>query len=392
MKILLYGNSPLGESGYSTVTRNLAPRWKALGHDVVIFAYYGIQVGHPLDWKGIPVVPGRWDPWGRDIIEEHVKKIKPDVVIQIFDLWVAPKLPEQIRYLVAHTPIDFEGIGPLMRDLLNRCWKVVPFCKWSEEQCRKNNVKCEEFIPHGVDTKIFYPKPEERRREFLESLNPKPNKDDFIIGIVAANYDREIRKRFDKMFEGIRIFLDQNPDAKIKVYLHTDVTETQYGVDLISMNKEFGLEKITYMADPYNYVVPITHERMNDVYNSFDILLNCSMREGFGLTPLEAQACKVPAIQTDFSAMSELTLPYLRVKVQAKIMSPLIAWQAIPDANDIAEKIEYLWKSPNRLQRAREEAYQLAMKYKWDDIVKNKWKPFWEKCEAEIKEERKWLS
>ena len=79
-------NSPLGPTGYATVTRYLAPRFKNLGHEISIFAYWGVDSEHPLMWNGIPILP-RWrDPWGRDIFMEQFQRMNADILLPIFDI------------------------------------------------------------------------------------------------------------------------------------------------------------------------------------------------------------------------------------------------------------------------------------------------------------------
>ena len=51
---------------------------------------------------------------------------------------------------------------------------------------------------------------------------------------------------------------------------------------------------------------PPAAKMMARLYTTFDVLLNPAMGEGFGMPIMEAQACGVPVIVTDFSAMKEV--------------------------------------------------------------------------------------
>lgn len=50
----------------------------------------------------------------------------------------------------------------------------------------------------------------------------------------------------------------------------------------------------------------VDHGQMPELYNSADILLFPTMREGFGLAAAEAMACGLPVVATDCSALPEL--------------------------------------------------------------------------------------
>jgi len=382
-------NSPTANTGYAVVTAHLAKIFKELGHEVIIFAYYGIERENVIMWNGIPIIPRYRDPWGRDIYQEHYKRCKADILMPIFDIWVTRDIGKHAR-VVAYSPTDHEPVAPFLLDAFRHCWKIVPFCKWAEKELKKAGLKqVLQYIPHGVDTKIFKPLNKEECRKKWGVKDA-----DFVIGVMAGNYDKEGRKRWDKNMEAIKFFREQNPDCKLKVFFHTDVNEVVHGWDLNAMIKFFGLEDIAYVTDPYYFVTQLKHSEMPTIYNCFDVCLNLSSREGFGLAAIESQACGVPIVQTDFSAMTEHTLPELRVKVKAKIMTPLISWTAIPDSWHASEILTSLWKSPTKLERLSKKALEFAKQFDWNsELVRGRWVKTLSYLESELnkikKEEKK---
>ena len=52
------------------------------------------------------------------------------------------------------------------------------------------------------------------------------------------------------------------------------------------------------MQNEIAYEVGLDETEMQALYNSFDILLQCSLGEGFALPMIEAQSCGVPVIAT----------------------------------------------------------------------------------------------
>ena len=74
------------------------------------------------------------------------------------------------------------------------------------------------------------------------------------------------------------------------------------------------------------------------------------MGEGFGLPVLEAQACGVPAIVTDFTAMSEVCGAGWKVGYD-RVWTPMRAWQAWPHVDEIVESLEECYALPGAERR-----------------------------------------
>src|SRR5262249_26189176 len=158
------------------------------------------------------------------------------------------------------------------------------------------------YVPHGVDTAAFSPRPqgEARRRLGLPESA-------FVAGAVVMNKGYPSRKSLPQIVKAFAAFRARHDDALL--YLHTDPGGAfQDGVDLPPLLHAFDLDDDDVrFPDPYRYQFdPYSDEHLADVYSALDVLLNPSMGEGFGLPVLEAHACGVPAIVTDFTAMSEV--------------------------------------------------------------------------------------
>src|SRR5512143_3412242 len=87
MKINWFSNAPWAATGYGVQTKLFAPRVKALGYDVAITAFYGLE-GSVINWSGIQIYP-RWaHGYGMDIISAHTKHQQADIVLTLLDAWV----------------------------------------------------------------------------------------------------------------------------------------------------------------------------------------------------------------------------------------------------------------------------------------------------------------
>ncbi len=219
-------------------------------------------------------------------------------------------------------------------------------------------------------------------------LQAKP--ETFILGIVAANNDKEPRKGWDKAFEAIKIFLDKNPEMKkpnkFKVFCHTDAQNNR-GYDLKLLAKRTGIGKYVIFQDPYMALIGLPDRLMTRVYNAFDVIMNLARREGFCLPLLEAQACKVPGIATDFSAMSE-RLNYGKcgwlIKPATTMLSPLGGRTAIPDEFKAAEAIEEACYNKKKREMYAKKSLAYARKQSWDITIDKYFKPYLQEIASEL--------
>ena len=205
------------------------------------------------------------------------------------------------------------------------------------------------YVPHGVDTAVFSPQPqaEARQRVGLPASA-------FVVGAVAMNKGYPSRKSLPQIVEAFAAFRARHCEAIL--YLHTDLSGAyQEGVDLAPLLYAFELDpEIVRFPDQYRYQFdPFDDRHMADVYSSLDVLLNPAMGEGFGLPVLEAQACGVPAIVTDFTAMSEVCGAGWKCGYD-RVWTPMRAWQAWPNVEEVVESLEQCYALSEQAQaRAR---------------------------------------
>jgi glycosyltransferase involved in cell wall biosynthesis len=138
-----------------------------------------------------------------------------------------------------------------------------------------------------------------------------------------------------------------------------------------------GLDpEIVRFPDQYRYQFdPFPPGHMADVYSSFDVLVNPAMGEGFGLPVLEAHACGVPAIVTDFTAMSEVCGAGWKVGYD-RVWTPMRAWQAWPRVDEVVESLEdcHALSTEARAELSRR-AREHALAYDADRVLAEHWLP-----------------
>jgi len=183
---------------------------------------------------------------------------------------------------------------------------------------------------------------------------------------VAANKGNPSRKCFDEAFRAFKALHDQHPDTRL--YLHTELSGIFDGIDLAELMDQVGLPREAVMfADQYRIKhYPFPHDKMAAIYSSLDVLLAPSAGEGFGIPVVEAQACGVPVIVSDFSAQPELVGAGWLVKGQ-RYRTAIGAYQVRPDVEDIFDALRRAYATQRGSLQAK--ARKFAEQYDVDTVL-----------------------
>jgi glycosyltransferase involved in cell wall biosynthesis len=110
------------------------------------------------------------------------------------------------------------------------------------------------------------------------------------------------------------------------------------------------------------------------LYPAFDVLLNPSMGEGFGIPILEAQACGVPVIASDHSAMAELAQAGWLVSGDRWWDALQESFMICPAVGSIVAALEAAYERRED-QELRDFAVEFARQYDADRVAIEYWEP-----------------
>jgi len=321
MRIMFTSAAPWVNSGYGKPMRSLVPMLTEAGHEVAIAAFYGFQgTIADMEVSGVPVrvYPIMKASYFNDGIEYHVKNFKADVVITLQDVWILQNWGKRSFNWCPWMPIDTHPVTDMILDAMTSCHTALVYTHWAEDELNEHGYENNRYMPLGTDLNIYKPMD---KREIRTKLGLP--EDTFIAGMIGANSSYPSRKSIPEVMIAWKQWVDDGRDGLL--YIHTSLSpkgKVEYGVDfekvlkmldlpwstLDDNNKERWDKARVIMPSQYRYWTgTYNDDDLAQIINTFDVLLEPSMAEGFGLPIIEAQACGVPVVTLNNTSMPELT-------------------------------------------------------------------------------------
>lgn len=364
-RILWVSDAVWLNTGYATVTRHLLP-YLAGEHEVVLLPFAGtVQGGFSREVMGVDILPGLSSI--HDIKYWYVEK-QCDVAVILKDPYAVPGIQNLPVFHIMYSPVAEEPVPREWLDITSNAVRIWIPSRWGLEQYVKSGGDRGKvrYLPHGVSTETF--KPLDMPREQLRAkLNPRFADVDVVIGIVAVN---RARKLIPNQLEAVKVFMEQNPDLRVGVYLHTSIAPDgpHGGWFLDQVVKTMGLTGKVVFPEQHYYRLGFSESEMNLVYNACDTVLNMST-EGFGIVQLEAQSAGCPVVSLEHGAGPELNFLGLNCRVVAKHYTIRGSWWGIPDPHHAAELIEKALSYDR--EKIAVELHEKARKYDWSIIAED---------------------
>lgn len=229
------------------------------------------------------------------------------------------------------------------------------------------------YAPHGIEDTF---RPTEyfsngRAQATGRQLMDIPE-DKFVVMMNAANKGANpSRKSFAENLLAFGIFAQTHPDAVL--YLYTEANGSMGGISLLHLAEACGIRpEQLKIVDQYAYRAGFPQEALAAMYTAADVLLACSMGEGFGIPVVEAQACDTRVIVSDFTAQPELVGSGWTVEVQPFWDAAQRSWFCIPHVPSIVDALKRAYEAPRGVD---ETAVGFAQQYHADSVYSAFWQP-----------------
>ncbi len=356
MKILVLNwqdiKNPLG-GGAEVHLHEIFKRVVAQGHSVTLFCskFPGSTDTEEIDGLRVIREGGRYlfnfhVPWrydsrfrkdGYDVVVDDINKIpfyspkfvdKPlaGIVHHLFGKAIfleAPFVPASYVYLA--------------EKLAARVYRNTPMAVVSESTRQElvelgfmpSNIV---IVPNAVNDKIYTPS--------QDILHGRP-----LIGHLGR---LKKYKSVDHLLRAYQIVLKEIPEARLKI-----IGDGDFRPELERLAGELG---ITNRVEFTGYLSQAEKVRQ---LHQMSVAVNCSAKEGWGLTVIEANACGVPVVASD--------VPGLRDSVVDEKTGLLYEFGNI---EQLAEKILLLLRDEHFRSRMRVDAIEWGRTFNWEDSSK----------------------
>lgn len=402
LKILWLSEASFLSTGYATYTKEVLKRLHNTGkYDIVELASYSCQDDERLadiPWKVYPNMP-MWKnspeknnkqeievydahpihQFGSFRFEELCTKFHPNVVVMIRDVWMDSFVissPFRDNYNILWMPtVDGAPQNPEWMSCYAECDALFTYSDWSIDVLKRQNNRLNILGTASPAADSSFRVLDKKALKQALGLETKK-----IIGTVMRN---QKRKLFPDLFESFRKFLDSSGRTDVLLYCHTSYPDN-HPWNIPELLNEHALSNhvlFTYICNNCNYVFPshfndyvqicekchqakattssvqkgINTEQLVEIYNLFDLYVQYSACEGFGIPLVEAAACGVPVMAVDYSAMSDVVRKLNGIPLTPKAMYKEIETGrmfAVPDNDDTAKKFQELLSDEKALINA----------------------------------------
>jgi glycosyltransferase involved in cell wall biosynthesis len=432
-RILFCSEATFLNTGYATYTRETLKYLNSTGkYELAEMASYGERDdprAKDIPWKFYGVMPNQncepksskqeidsyhakpTNQFGEYAFESTCLDFMPDIVCDIRDFWMldfAERSPFRRHFKWCIMPtVDASPQARQWISTYQSADACLTYSDWAGEVLKDQSGGKINYL--GTASPSAHPayKPVGDKKAHKEGygLDPKYK----IIGTVMRN---QRRKLYPDLFEAFKLFLDKSKDKNYYLYCHTSYPDLGWDIPELLQQHEISSKVLfTYVCPETNNVFPslfrgaiqespftkqynaqlcsvkngASYEQLASIINLFDLYVQYANSEGFGLPQVEAAACGVPIMSTDYSAMESVVRKLSGVPLKPKALYKELetgCYRAVPD-NKLAAKEFQNFFSLSEADRSKKgaETRECFMKYYQWHLSGKKWENYFDSVE-----------
>lgn len=244
---------------------------------------------------------------------------------------------------------------------------IVTPSKWSKAGFLNAgiNEKKIRVIPHGVDSKTFFPLDPSQKKIFREKLKIK--KEDFLISSIGAMTKN---KGVEYLIIAFCILKTKYKNLKLVLKDQSNLYN-RTGAECIQRIKKTEYSNIikdNFLSDILFISENLDLNSLNELYNSTDCYVSSYMAEGFNLTPLEASACGTPILITKGGSTDDYFDKILGLQIESKFLRLKDKSMLEPNVDSLINSIEKIIINPNKYGGENGSKYTIN-NFSWNKIV-----------------------
>jgi D-inositol-3-phosphate glycosyltransferase len=361
------------KTGFARVAENIAKelsdRW-----DISVLAINYSGDPHPLQKQFTLFVP----TLGGDVYGiNRITTLAPhfDILFFINDVWILDmyfnklKAAKIYKPTLFYTPIDAKHIKRAFIEPLLYAQHGVAYTEFGKQELLKGGwIKPMSVIPHGVDTKMYYPINKQEARKVVGIPD-----DQFVVLCLARN---QARKRLDLLFYYFAEWVKRtNKPDNVKLYYHGALQDM--GWDLLDLANVWGIEdRIILTSSDMTMHSLIDEQKLKYVYSVADVFTTPCASEGWCLPLHEAMACAVPCLVPNSSALAEWPkggVDYIEVyeDLPNVNLNGVNTIMDTPRLDSFIEKMERIYNDEMHRKDLSKRGFEIATdkKFKWRNIA-----------------------
>lgn len=430
-RVLVYGDSPTTATGFATVIRNILKEVHHTGEyeiDVIGINYYdGWYDREKYPYKIVPaMMVGEQDFYGRAHLIQALlgyhKVLKPpyDILFTLQDPFILEPVASTINGIkkafidpdheplaspfinrgqptklqdvpddwpftwIAYWPVDSALKLNWVRDAILLPDYSVAYTQYGKKQINQYNYNDKNFkrvkkirvIPHGVNTRDFFPISKQEKKRFRKVFfEGKVGEDDFLLTNISRNQPRKNIPATLKTFRAIKARI-----PKAKLYLHMKAQDAGGNIHEIATAVNLKENKDYIIPPKFDENVGFPLETLNKIYNVSDVLLTTTLGEGWGFILTEAMAARSTIVAPRNTSIPEILgddrgFIYECGATDSEWVCLGVTdnerFRPLPNVDSAAEIVEYIYNNRDEAERRIARAYRWVKNFSWEKVCED---------------------